>query len=389
VSGRDVRSFLQRLIRIPSPSGDESDIARLVLREMKELEYDEAWIDEAGNVVGRIKGRSSAPPVVLNTHLDHVDAGDPNDWDQPPFAARVVNGRVWGRGAVDIKGPLAAQVYAGGQLKAAGNTPASDLWVTSVVQEEVGGLGARHLVEQIEPGLVVVGEASSNELRRGHRGRGELCVELAGRSVHASAPERGINPVESLTRVLERLGELNLPTHPKLGRATVTPTTISTNGESTNVTPASVVVICDCRLIPDQSLEDLKRRVETVLADAVVDPAAASVSIPRYHHRSYSGLEMEMPADCPAFILPADHPALISAQRILSSAMDRQCPVKFWTFSSDGGHFAKAGHTVIGFGPGDEALAHTVRESIELESLDAAVTGYAALGRLWAESHRV
>lgn len=382
----DVLVFLRDLLSTPSLPGEEEAMARRVAAEMEALGYDDVRTDGAGNVLGLLRGAGQAPSLMLNTHLDHVDVGDPDAWPHPPFGAEVTGGRVWGRGAVDIKGPLAAQVHGAGRAARGSDGPPGDVYVTAVVQEEIGGLGARHLVSELGPDLVVVGEPSSNQLRRGHRGRAELSVRIRGRSVHASAPERGVNPLYGLAGFLERLEDVELPDHPELGRATVAPTLVETDQASANVVPAEVRLTLDCRLVPGQTAEGLRDLLVSLLEEALEarpDGARGEIRVPTYRRTSWTGLEVEMPADMPAFILPEDHPAVTSAVDVLASALGGRPEIGLWGFATDGGQFADAGLTVVGFGPGDEALAHTVDESLELEELEAAVDGYEALATRW------
>ena len=156
--------LLQQMIRTLSLPGHEGELASLVANEMRDLGYDEVRIDEVGNVLGRIDGRGQAPDLMFNTHLDHVDVGDPAGWPHPPFGGEIHDDKVWGRGAVDIKGPMAAQVVGVARLLR-GERPPGTVWVTAVVQEEIGGVGARHLAETLPVPLVVVGEPSHNTLR--------------------------------------------------------------------------------------------------------------------------------------------------------------------------------------------------------------------------------
>ena len=190
--------FLQRLIRTQSMPGEEGDIAMLVASEMRALGYDEVEHDAAGNVIGLLRGLDEAPTVMFNTHLDHVDAGDPADWPHDPYGGEIHDGLLWGRGAIDIKGPLAAQVHGVARLIAAGQRPPGDVYVTGTVQEEVGGLGARYMAETLRPDLVLIGEPSRNEVRRGHRGRIELRVQVRGKMAHASMTDIGRNPLTVL-----------------------------------------------------------------------------------------------------------------------------------------------------------------------------------------------
>ena len=382
----DTATFLQELIRIRSLPGEEAELARRVIVEMERLGYDRVELDEAGNVLGLIRGRDGGPSVMLNTHLDHVEAGDPADWPHPPFEAVRADGRIWGRGAVDIKGPLAAQVHGAARAGGEGERPVGDVWVTAVVQEEVGGLGARHLVGELGPDLVVVGEPSSNQLRRGHRGRVELEARFRGRSAHASAPDRGANPLFGMGAFLQALATLELPGHPELGRATLAPTLVGTDQGSPNVIPSEARLLLDVRVVPGQTADDVRRRLEPVLRGALPEGLEASLAVPSHRRRSWRGLEVEMPADNPAYLLPEDHPALSSAAAVLESALGRRPEIGLWGFATDGGHFADAGLTVVGFGPGEEALAHTVEESVPVAELEEATDSYAALARGWGRA---
>ena len=163
-------AFAQELIRTESLSGQEGKVAALLRSRMERLGYDRVRVDEAGNVIGLIQGRGG-PPVMLNGHMDHVDGGDPALWPHPPFGGEIHDGEIWGRAAVDMKGALAAMVYAGGMLKRLEVRVPGDLYVAGVVQEEVGGLGSRHLARAVPVERAIIGEASANQLRRGHRGR--------------------------------------------------------------------------------------------------------------------------------------------------------------------------------------------------------------------------
>ncbi len=371
--------FLQRLIQTPSLPGEESAIVQLVRSEMESLGYDEVSQDEAGNVTGTLGGEGKAPPVLFNTHLDHVDVGDHSRWPHPPFGAEVHQRRVWGRGAVDIKGPLAAQVYGVAGLIGPCRRPPGDVLVTAVVQEEVGGTGARYMVGQLEPSIAVIGEPSSNTLRRGHRGRTQLELHVTGRSVHASVPWRGVNPLQVVSRFITALQELEMRQDPSLGSSSVAPTLIRTDQSSPNVIPAEVWLTCDWRNIPGESGEDCRRALQELADCCLIKGAEAEVSVPVFQRRSFTGYQAGIPADNPAFLTSDSHPAVQAAQGILEDSIGLSEPVGVWQFATDGGHFHRSGWTVIGFGPGDEALAHTVIESVEISEIEQAMLGNQAL----------
>jgi len=386
--------FLQRLIRTEGLPGNEAATAELVRAEMEGLGYSEVHIDDAGNVLGKVPGTGEAPSMMFNTHLDHVDVGEHDGWPHPPFGGEIHDGKVWGRGAVDIKGPLACQVYGVARLLKESFEPAGDIWVTGVVQEEVGGLGARHMAGYIDTPLVVIGEPSRCELRRGHRGRTELIVHAVGRSVHASVPHEGVNALDPVARLIARINDLDMRTDADLGTSTCVPSLIRTDQTSSNVVPGEVWLTCDWRNVPGETGEDARQKLQA-LADVALaesraalgvgadaDAPALEVVITATERASFTGTTMNYAADNPAYIVPADHPSMIAAKEALDAALGEDVPVGVWQFATDGGHFALEGMTCVGFGPGNDLLAHTVDESIAISDLEKGLGGNEALARM-------
>lgn len=371
-------AFASRLVQAPSMPGHEGQVADLIRAEMEHLAYDEVRIDEAGNVIGRIAG-GDGPALMFNGHMDHVDAGDPDRWQHPPFGGEIDGGALWGRGAADMKGALAAMVYAAALARSAGADLPGDLYVGAVVQEEIGGLGARHLAQNLPAQHVVVGEASANHLRRGHRGRVELLAHFEGRSVHASMPDLAINPLYSLGKFLGGLRGLDMPSDAVYGASTVAPTRIESAPESTNVTPTSLVLTLDWRNIPGESLDEIVSRLEVLLTSTLESGCQGRIEVSTRELQSYTGLRMTYPEVFASFTTPAAHPWLMQSQAALVHALGRSVEIGTWRFATDGGHFAAAGATVLGFGPGDDALVHTVQERLSIEQLVESVVGYLAL----------
>lgn len=375
--------FLRQLVRTRSLPGQEGEVAELVKREMKRLGFDKVIRDEAGNLLGLCRGTGSAPAMMFNAHLDHVDVGDPQSWPQPPYDAELRNGAVWGRGTVDMKGSLAAQIHGVGSIISDGIRPPGDVYVTAVVQEETGGLGARCLLTHFRPPLAVVGEPSHCQIRRGHRGRSELVLHVKGRSVHASIPEKAVNPLEIVARFVLGLKELEKGEDDALGAATIAPTLLRTDQTSPNVTPGEVWLTCDCRTIPGQSGDDIEKKLQTMGELCLVNGGSVEVKRAVSKQTSYTGVTREIPAEHPAFLIASDHRAVSTAAEILREAIGLEEEPGVWRFATDGGHFALAGQTVIGFGPGNDRLAHTVEESIEIGEIERAMAGNRALALEW------
>lgn len=373
----DCVDFAQRLIRTPSMTGEEAAIAAIIAAELRHLAYDEVWGDEAGNIYGRVYGRDrSLPALALNTHLDHVDPGDLSLWPVSPYAAEIRDGRLIGRGACDIKGPLAVQVYSAAALLRAGERPRRDLVFCGVVEEEVGGAGAiywaKHLDYPVE--LVILGEPSSNTLAVGHRGVIQFWLTFHGRSAHASAPERADNPNYALAAFLSRLpaGAAGLRVHPVLGPTSVSPTIVHVDTTSPNVTPAWTRVLLDFRTA-SESVNSLRAFIDDLVGDYPHTLTYADGMEP-----SPLGSSEDI---ITGFYTPPESPLVTRVRAALGSGMGHEVEVTRYRFATDGRHFAMRGIPVLGFAPGEETMAHTAGESISLAQMAESLRGHAQLLR--------
>ncbi len=367
-------SFAADLIRIPGLPGHEEAVSRRVLGEFERLGFEDARIDDGGNVIGVVKGVGSAPPALLNCHLDVVAEGDHDEWDFPPFGGVVADGALHGRGAMDIKGPLALQTYTAAAM--AGTAP-GDVLVAHTVLEERGGLGMKLLLESktVTPGVVIIGEATNGDVCIGHRGRAEVEIVIRGTAGHASAPERAHNVLDLLGDVLAAAGTLGAdqPSDPVLGRATCTPTMVDVKPESRNVIPDLAVVCLDWRILPGSTDASLLERVAAALADrvpTVPDGLSVEVRLASEHQRTWTGLAEEKNLLTPGFLMEAGHPAVEAAARAVGKVDDvsRPAAIRPWTFATDGGWSCGVhGIPTVGFAPGEERFAHTNRERLDIE----------------------
>lgn len=379
-------TLASELIRAPSPSGAEGPAAAVLLDAFRQLGFDEVGRDEAGNAIGILR-RGEGPVVMFNGHLDTVPVGDVALWPQPPLSGAVVDGRLWGRGAVDMKSALACMTLAAADAAADGFR--GTLVVAGVVQEEVGGLGARVLGETLPADVVVLGEPSGLDLMLGHRGRVELEVRFPGRIAHAAKAELGENALYHAARYLERLRRLELPTGGPLRGSSATPTQLVSYPEGgANVVPGAAVLTVDYRTIPGDSVDDVVRRL-TELAD---DPRVV-VMVPTERAISEDGrLERAYLRTVEPYLAPGESGIVDTARRALGGVLasaGRRLAEGTWWFATDAPHLARSGAVVVGFGPGDETLAHTTDESVEISELELAREGYRALARAYLAEEAV
>ncbi|MFQ5401211.1 MAG: M20 family metallopeptidase [Anaerolineae bacterium] len=373
----DCVDFTQRLIRTPSMPREETAVAELVLTEMRRLGFDEVWRDDIGNVSGRIYGQDrSLGTLVLNSHLDHVDPGDPALWPVPPYSAEIVDGRILGRGACDIKGPLAVQVYSMAALLRSGERPRRDVVFSGVVEEEIGGAGAVYWVEHLdyEVALVVLGEPSDNNLALGHRGVVQMWLTFHGRSVHASVPEQGENPNYALAAFLERLqtrhGELS--SHPLLGPTSVAPTIIEVDTKSANVTPAWTRVLLDFRTA-SESVNSLQAFIHRLAADWSHEITNAWCTPPQPFIDSDETIY--------GYYTPPESEVVLRAGAAIGKGMGYAPALTSYHFATDGRHFVPYNIPIIGYSAAEEPLAHTIHDSISIAKMADSLRGHVQLLR--------
>jgi putative selenium metabolism hydrolase len=376
----DVVRFLRELIALPSPSRGEEAVARRVVAEMEALGYHDARIDPMGNAVGRIG--DGAVKLLLDAHMDAVGIGDRWAWPHDPFEGKVENGVVFGRGASDNKGALAAQVYAGKLIAERGldGADVSVYIVGTVMEEDCDGLALGYVIESLGGvDLVVLGECTNLAVYRGHRGRMEIKVTTKGLSAHASAPERGVNAVTAMAPIVLDITSLNgrLAMDAFLGKGSIAISKIECETASLNAIPDSCTIYVDRRLTEGETRDSAVAEVENIARGT-----EAMVEVLEYSEPSYTGLVLPTDKYFPTWVLETDHALVRAGVAAAEAALGRTPTVDKWTFSTNGVASAgRLGIPTIGFGPSEERWAHTVLDQCPVDDLVAAMAFYAALPR--------
>jgi acetylornithine deacetylase len=321
----DPIAFARALINIDSTTGRESEAGRWLVRELRALGYHvvEQPLDRGcSNVVATI----DPPAVVLSTHYDCVP---------PFFPSRVENGRLYGRGACDAKGILAAQVAAAERLRASGERRVGLLFV---VGEERGSDGA--VVANATPAgsrFLINGEPTDNRLGIATRGVLRIHLRASGRAAHSAVPEQGESAIDKLIDALVLLRTLPLPSDPELG-ATYYSVGLIEGGVAPNV------------ISPNASAEVLFRTVGP--PEAIIDA-----------------------------IRPLQ--PLVTSEEILRVPLVRMETVPnfdtaVFAFTTDVPFLGAWGAPLL-FGPGSILVAHTAEEHLEIEELNRAIDAYVRL----------
>jgi len=373
--------FLQDMVRTPSFSTQEGKVAARLAKEMRHVGISDVRVDRIGNVIGRI-GAGGGKKLLFNGHMDTVGISDPKAWRRDPFGGEIEGGVLYGRGTADMKGALAAMVYAAKMLLDAGVPLSGDLYVVGVVQEEpCEGLAMRTLVEQegLKPTWVVLGEPTDLQISRGHRGRIEMQVTVRGKACHSSAPHRGENAIYGAARIifgLELLAD-QLAEDRLLGRGSLAITQIESTAGSRNAVPDCCSFYIDRRLTLGETEAKALAEVQGVI---LREDLRAEVKITEYQATSYTGHESSQREYYPAWAMEEDHPLVQTAVRTVRKTLGYLPQIREWAFSTDGVYtMGTAGIPTVGFGPGEERYAHTAEEQIRLKDVAAAARVYAQL----------
>ena len=214
----DVILLLAELVKIPSVCGEEHQLASFIADWLRRNDLPAELVfvkPHRPNVIVKLKGSEPGPRIMLNGHMDTVEAG--RGWIHNPFGAEIEEGRMYGRGTIDMKSGLACILQAAAACKREGFPKRGELTIAAVVDEEAIDLGTYSLIQNgfvKELDFAMISEATDLQLVTAHRGRVVFDIEVRGRAVHSHWPERGINAIDKaalLLKALEKLPSHNTP----------------------------------------------------------------------------------------------------------------------------------------------------------------------------------
>lgn len=383
-------SFARTLIRIPSPSTQEKTVAEHLAEEMRRVGFQSVRVDRIGNVIAHA-GDGDGPTLLFNAHMDTVGISDPDRWSHDPFGAEIKDGTLYGRGAVDMKGPLAALIY-GMKLLLDSDTPLKgNLYVVGVVQEEpCEGYAMQTLIEKegLTPDMVVLCEPSNLQIATGHRGRIEMQVTVGGTAAHASTPGQGENAIYAASRLIFGIELLatQLGTDSSLGRGSLAVTQIESTAGSRNAIPDRCVFYIDRRLTLGETEARALAEIQGIINREQV---RATVEVTEYRATSYTGYQCRAREYYPAWLIADDHRLVRAVGHAVETALGYRPRHVRWPFSTDGAYtMGLAGIPTVGFGPGDPNLAHTADEHILIDDLYQAALVYATLAEALLKGQR-
>jgi acetylornithine deacetylase/succinyl-diaminopimelate desuccinylase-like protein len=352
-----------------NPPGDEAATVAVLASAAAELGLDvsEEPVQPGRTNLQVVLQGGGGPGLLLLGHTDVVPVGD--GWTRDPFGGVIEDGRIYGRGASDMKGGLAASLSAMAALRGAGLSGPVEL--AALIDEEETGTGIRAYVGSAITSTFmgcITAEPTDLQTIVGARGDSYLRVDIHGTACHAGNPNDGANAIYGAAAVvaeIERVHrELAATPHPLLGPATWSVGQIN-GGTGGAIVPAECTVVADRRLLPGESTE------------TVLDDLRLRIRALRLGDRGLT-VEVAMPMEMPAFETPADSPLALAVCTAVPDAGGPDLAPGGWTAACDGGFVARdLGVPVVVLGPGSvTAQAHRPDESVAVEELVIAARAY-------------
>jgi len=359
--------LLKNLIRAESTAQKgELEAAKLISSELGRYGIPaklQSWDGVRANLIAHVKSTGAKPALLFVAHSDVVPAGN-IDWNCAPFEPLCEAGRIYGRGAVDMKGGIAAIITAICQLVEQGSRLQGDLIFLASAGEETDSCGTKKFIAEFAKDLpslagVIIPEPTDFDIVTAHRGILWLRMTTKGKTAHGSTPQLGINAINSMGLLLNELQGHKIPhnPHPVLGSCSMSINRIY-GGSATNIIPEQCTIEIDIRTLPGLGHKEIVDNLEKVLGKL------------GSQHKQFSA-ELGLLRDIPVLETDENSPFVKAFCAVTEITRTRAVG-----FTTDGPHFAQLGLPVVIFGPGKPNLAHKPNEYIDLPDLEKAVDYY-------------
>lgn len=363
----DLSRFLGNLVRIPSvnpslmpQSSGERGLASYLSRYLQEmgLEVTEQTVSgDRKNVIARLPGTGGGKNLLFNGHMDTVDT---EGMTIAPFEAVLEDGRLFGRGALDMKGGLAAMVFAVKDVMARKVPLRGDVFLTFVVDEEYVSLGTEALVRAVKADAAIVCEPTDLALNIAHKGFVWGRVTFHGKAAHGSRPDLGADAIRAAGHFLVALDSLEKEvlskrSHPLLGNPSVHASLIR-GGSGISTYPSECVLEIERRTLPGETTESVREELEDILSEL-------SVSVPDF------SAEMELYFSRSPLEVPEESPLVNSIRKSYRETLGNEVTIGGFSGWADSALIADAGIPAVNFGPCGLGL-HAAEEYVEVESVD-------------------
>lgn len=397
-------ALIRELVRVPSVTGDEGAVQAVVAERMGALGLEvDVWEPDAAelapyaehvgsfpslagrpNVVGTWRGRGTGRSLILNAHIDTVEPGDPGRWTHPPFGGEIAGGRLYGRGACDMKAGLATHLCAVAALKEAGLRPPGDVIVESVISEEDGGVGTlAAILRGYRADGAIITEPTNLAVIPAQGGSLVFRLHVRGRSAHACVRDEGVSAIEKfavLHRALlafeaERNAAVDHPLYAGIANKVPINIGVVRGGAWPSSVPESLIAEGRAGLVPGEDLETFRQEFVAAVERAADADEWLRRERPRVEWFSGQFAPAEVAHDSPLVqAIVGAHAAVTREAARLDAA----------TYGADMRHFLIFGATpCVMYGAGDVRLAHFTDESVPLEDVVTATKTVAVAIAQW------
>lgn len=377
--------WTQELVRIPSvyrpQTGEAEELAaRWVEKRFNEMGLETHWQEvEPGrpNVIGVYGKLGEGPCLMFEGHTDVVTEGDRSAWKHDPFGAEIENGRIYGRGANDMKGGLVAAMIATKAIVESGVKLPGAILIGALADEEGLMKGVRHFVQSgwaRKVNAAIICEPEDNRLCIVQKGVMWVRILVQGRMAHGCMPLTGVNPIYHAAALLMEIKALEAEeiarrgAHRYLGQPSITPTIIAApvRGEpQNNVMPAQCTITLDLRLIPGQSPDELQARIRDIFRVLKERDCSFEASLEVIDVR-------------PPTAVSEDEPVVAKLAQAYRDVTGKEPVYGGVPGTTDGTIlFAYAGVPIVTCGPGDTQIPHHVDEYLDIDQLIDAAKTYA------------
>lgn len=361
-----VIELTRKLIQCPSinPPGDTSDCAKIVLSEFKENGINaEIVVGKKGacNVVARLPGEKKGKVLLLNGHLDVVPPGE--GWTVDPFGGQIQAGKMYGRGATDMKSGVASMITAMVAIKRSAVYFNGEIVFMGVADEETGSeWGTQYLLKNkigTNADFAIVGEPTNLKVARGNRGVCWIDIVVKGKACHASSPHLGINAISYAARLAEAIHSIEFKNRNDLFEVP-SPSfsvTMIRGGTKENIVPNRCELVVDRRMIPGETAETMTEALKRII-DPMMEREKGlqiEVRLRRNHFDPY--------------LIPQDEPIVQAAIESFEKIIGEKAKIGAQAFSTDGSHLFLEGIPAVIFGPGNPHFAHAVDECVDIEDI--------------------
>lgn len=356
-----------------NPPGEERPIAEFIVQLLERIGC-EASLHEfepgRANAIGRLRTGKPGPVFILNSHIDVVPEG--NEWSTDPFVAVKKDGRIYGRGSADAKGPVAAMIAAVEALARIRDQLTGEIILTAVADEEAGSGGTRSLLPDLRADMAIVGEPTGCGICIAHKGTATARMVVRGRSAHAAVPEKGVNAIDGAASVIQSIREYHASlrdrNHELLGSPSAAVTLVK-GGTKSNMIPDYCEFVISRRMIPGESESTVAKELSDLSARFSKATPAVAMELANFFRSSGDPSET-----------PADSEIVRAACRVVTALTGKPAVPGGFPLNCDMAQLrGVAGIPTIILGPGDTSIAHQPDEFVTEEQLDLAASIYAGI----------